>query len=292
MLALAGCNSSSPQQLGRPCPANETTPLAHWVQCVGCQRRSLPSSTATAPLHTRAWSSGFRQWRTAAGPRRSGLRTPRCAIHVPSQVVILCESLWVCVSAIRRGYTDCKHKQASKQAKCFALRATGTGNSPDAVIEHSRTRLFAHRALRLQAHSRLATLLSELRLHDAAARALEAALKAPALSASERRDYEARLRDARAEAQKRAGPRLMGSGGGPRQPDHYKLLSLQRSCTVDEVGTLALEAVRRAISWPKARRFFLCLVTWCIGHQQGLVVQHMGRKPRLLAAAPKLARAM
>lgn len=80
-------------------------------------------------------------------------------------------------------------------------------------------------------------MLSELRLHDAAARALEAALKAPALSASERRDYEARLREARAEAQKRAGPRLMGSGGGPRQPDHYKLLSLQRSCTMDEVGT-------------------------------------------------------
>ncbi len=86
----------------------------------------------------------------------------------------------------------------------------------------------------MQAHSRLAALLSTLRLHSAAVRSLEAALHTPGLASADRRDYETRLREARAAAQRKSP-----GGGGQPQPDHYKLLGIERDCTVEDVSVKA-----------------------------------------------------
>ena len=95
----------------------------------------------------------------------------------------------------------------------------------------------------LQAHSRLAALLIVLRLHTAAVRSLEAALHTPSLASTDRRDYETRLREARAAAQRKPP-----GGSGQPQPDHYKLLGLERTCTVEDVS-----------SWPQRLAGWSCV---------------------------------
>lgn len=61
----------------------------------------------------------------------------------------------------------------------------------------------------------------------------------PSLPPADKKDYEGRLKEARHAAKRGSGgPRLMGGAGAARQPDHYKLLSLERSCSVEEVRLL------------------------------------------------------
>ena len=76
-----------------------------------------------------------------------------------------------------------------------------------------------------QAYSRLAALLMELRHGAGAADALTTLAELPACSGSPSSAAEARRRLAEARAAERAGG-----------PDHYRILSLARMATADEVG--------------------------------------------------------
>lgn len=81
----------------------------------------------------------------------------------------------------------------------------------------------------MQAHSRLATLLTELSMHSSAVEELKAAIASPDVPAATRKEYEARLQTAQ-QAARRENTR------GESQPvDHYRVLGVQRECTTEEV---------------------------------------------------------
>lgn len=131
-----------------------------------------------------------------------------------------------------------------------ALQASGLSPAIMAVLLSNRAAAHQHLKQRAQAiadccraialnphyakaHSRLATLLSELGYHSDAASALEAAAGAPGLSSADRKEYQSRQASEQASA-KRAGSRR-GLGSSQAALDHYKLLGLERTVTGDEV---------------------------------------------------------
>ncbi|KAL4440410.1 hypothetical protein ABPG75_003411 [Micractinium tetrahymenae] len=133
-----------------------------------------------------------------------------------------------------------------------ALAATGLSPAIAAVLLSNRAAAHQHLKQRAQAvadccraaalspgyakaHSRLATLLSELGYHSDAATALEAAMAAPGLPAADKKDYQQRLANEQAAAKKAASRSAGLLGSRPPPIDHYKLLGLERSAAAEDV---------------------------------------------------------
>ena len=107
----------------------------------------------------------------------------------------------------------------------------GLGNLALAVSDCCRAKALSPKYAK--AHSRLAAILSELRMHSEAANELSAALEILELPDTSKKDYQKRLK-----AAKEAGaPRRMLYGATQSKPpaDHYKLLGVKKGCTTDEV---------------------------------------------------------
>lgn len=88
----------------------------------------------------------------------------------------------------------------------------------------------------VQAHSRLAALLSELRRHEDGVTELETAARVPGLPLKTKQDYEARLRQMRDSAARQKRHGILDHGSQILQYDHYKLLGVDASCGIDEAS--------------------------------------------------------
>lgn len=86
-----------------------------------------------------------------------------------------------------------------------------------------------------KAQSRLASLLTKLRMHTAAVQALESALQTRALPNDDRHAYEQRLQEIKRVSKRAAEIRWMKRDSSDIQPDYYSLLMLDRKCTPEEV---------------------------------------------------------
>ena len=122
----------------------------------------------------------------------------------------------------------------------------------------------------MQAHSRLAALLSELRRHEDAVTALEAAARVPGLPLKTKQDYETRLRQMRDSAARQKGHCIPAHGSRLLQHDHYKLLSVDPSCGIDEASDYPTPWCSTPPSSPAVQQCPCLLCHWSLTGPEGV----------------------